>query len=98
MINKTPDIMELVTDRDPGIVFLQETWLKTNKGHVTALVKDYGYVLLHNIRKNRKKITGGGVGILLKSGIKYKRIKHKEYESFEHVILKISIGNTVSRC
>ena len=94
MINKTPEIMELVIDRDPSIVFLQETWLKTNKSYVTALVKDYGYVLVHNIRKNRKKITGGGVGILLKNNVKFKRIKHKQFESFEHVIVKISIGSS----
>ena len=96
MINKTSEIMELVTDRDPSIVFLQETWLKTNKSNVTALVKDYGYVLVHNIRKNRKKIIGGGVGIMLKNDVKYKRIKHKEYDSFEHVIVKINVGNSKS--
>ena len=31
MVNKTPDIMEHIIDRDPSIVFLQETWLKTNR-------------------------------------------------------------------
>ena len=62
-------------DRIPNIVFLQETWLKTKKSYVTALVKDYGYVLIHNIRKNRAKELGGGVGILLKSDVRYKRLK-----------------------
>ena len=96
MINKTPDIMELVTDRDPSIVFLQETWLKTKKSNVTALVKDYGYVLVHNIRKNRKKDSGGGVGILLKKEMKYKRLRHRQFTSFEHIIVKISVGKSKS--
>ena len=66
MINRTPAIMEHVIDNDPSIVLLQETWLKSNRSNVTALVKEYGYILLHNIRKNREKNSGGGVGILLK--------------------------------
>ena len=55
MINKTPEIMEHVLDRDPSIVLFQETWLKTDKSNVTAMVKEYGYILLHSIRKNREK-------------------------------------------
>ena len=55
-----------VIDDNPSIVFLQETWLKTNRSNVTAMVKEYNYVLLHNIRKDRKKDTGVGVGIILK--------------------------------
>ena len=82
MVNKTPDIMEHIIDRDPSIVFLQETWLKTNRSNVTALVKDYGYVLIHNTRKNREKEGGGGVGLLLKHDINYKHVKHKEFSSF----------------
>ena len=90
MVNKTPDIMEHLLDRDPSIVFLQETWLKTNRNNVTALVKEYDYVLLHNIRKNREKENGGGVGVLLKKDIKYKRINHSQFTSFEHIIVKIN--------
>ena len=83
-------------DREPSIAFLQETWLKTQRSYVTALVKEYGYVLLHNIRKNRKKSTGGGVGILLKKEMKYKRIKHAQFTSFEHIVVKVSIENNKS--
>ena len=96
MINKTPGIMEHVMDREPSIAFLQETWLKTQRSYVTALVKEYGYVLLHNIRKNRKKSTGGGVGILLKKEMKHKRIKHAQFTSFEHIVVKVSIENNKS--
>ena len=74
MVNKTPQIMEHLIDRDPDIVFLQETWLKSSRSNVTAQVKEYDYVLLHNIRKKREKNLGGGVGILLKKKAKYKRL------------------------
>ena len=65
-INTTETIMDNLSDRDPNIVFLSETWLKTNKNHVTATC---GYILLHDRRKDRDKELDGGVGILLKLGI-----------------------------
>jgi hypothetical protein len=96
MVNKTPDIMEHLLDRDPSIVFLSETWLKSNRNNVTSLVKDYGYVLLHNIRKNREKDTGGGVGILMKMDLKHKRVAHKQFSSFEHIIIRIPVADRTS--
>ena len=96
MINKTSAIMEHLLDRDPSIVFLSETWLKSNRNHVTALVKTYGYVLLHNRRKNRDKELGGGVGILLKTGMSFKHLNYKQYSSFEITILKISLKDNKS--
>ena len=96
MVNKTPDIMEHLLDRDPSLVFLSETWLKSNRNNVTALVKDYGYILLHNRRKNREKATGGGVGILLKMDLKYKQVPHKQFSSFEHIIIRIPVTGRTS--
>ena len=84
MISRTPLIMEHLLDRNPSIVFISETWLKTDNNHVTALVKTYNYILLHNRRKDRDKELGGGVGILLKVGIHNKHINDKVFTSFEH--------------
>ena len=58
MVNKTPNILEHLLDRDPGIVFISETWLKSDSGDITALLKSCGYKLVHNRRKNRAKETG----------------------------------------
>ena len=69
--------MEHLLDRDPKIVFIAETWLKSDLNDITALTKSYGYNLVHNRRKNREKETGGGVGILLKLNMKYKAFAHK---------------------
>ena len=57
MINKTCDIMEHLVDSDSSVVFLGETWLKSDKNEITALVKTYGYTR-HNRRKNRAKEIG----------------------------------------
>ena len=87
--------MKHLLDRNPSIVFISETWLKSNKNNVTALVKEYDYVLVHNIRKNREKENGGGVGLMLKTNIKFKRIHQKQFTSFEHIVVKILLsGNT----
>ena len=56
---------------------------------VTALVKTYGYRLVHNRRKNREKETGGGVGVLLKTGTKYKHVSRKSFSSFELTVVKV---------
>ena len=90
MANKAREIMEHLLDRDPGIVFLQETWLSSDRNDVTALVKDYGYKLVHCRRRGRSKEIGGGVGILLKMDFVHKRLKQKSYSSFEHMSIKLN--------
>ena len=85
--------MEHVIDRDPTVVFISETWLKSDTNDVTSLVKDYGYMLHHNRRKNRRKEGGGGVGILLKTCVKFKKINYKQFSSFEHTIIQVPVTN-----
>ena len=87
--NKLPDVMEHITDIDPEVVFLTETWLESDKNSVTAEAKTYGYKLLHNRRKDRAKEKGGGVGILVKTNINAKQLPVKHYTSFEHTIVKL---------
>ena len=85
--------MEHITDKNPDVVFLTETWLTSEKNSITAEVKDYGYKLLHKIRKNREKDRGGGVGILLRSDIAGKQLLSKDYHSFEHNVVKMPLVN-----
>ena len=96
MVHKTDTIMEHILDRDADIVFLTETWLTSDCNHVTAMVKTYGYELLHCRRKNRQKETGGGVGVLVKQTIKRKQLKTKMFSSFEHTVVKIFLKNNKS--
>ena len=89
MVHKTDKIMEYVRDRDSDILFISETWLTSDINHVTALVKDYGYQLLHSRRKDRLKEGGGGVGILLKLNLNCKQLKCTTYSSFEYTMVKL---------
>ena len=91
MNNKLPDIMEHIVDRNSEVVFITETWLHSDKNSVTAEVKTYGYQLLHDIRKDREKDRGGGVGIFIKSSIRAKQLPVKHFTSFEHTIVKIPL-------
>ena len=96
MNNKLPALMEHLTDSNPDIVFLTETWLTSEKNNITAEVKEYGYELLHKIRKNREKDRGGGVGVLLRSTIAGKQLPSKDYHSFEHNVVKIPLNKKTS--
>ena len=58
---------------------------------MTALVKDYGYKLIHNRRKGRDKETGGGVGILVRLNMKFKKMKSETYSSFECIQVQFSM-------
>lgn len=91
MNNKLQELMEHLTDNNRDVIFLTETWLTSEKNNITAEVKDYGYELLHKIRKNREKDRGGGVGALLKSTISGKQLISKDYHSFEHNVVKIPL-------
>ena len=81
--------MEHITDRNSDIIFVTETWLQSDKNSVTAEAKTYGYKMLHDIRKDREKDRGGGVGILIKSIIVAKQLPVKHFTSLEHTIVKI---------
>ena len=91
--NKLPDIMEHILDCNSDIVFLTETWLQTDENAITAEMKTYGYELLHNRRKDRKKEIGGGVGVLIKNNMSSKQLKVKHYSSFEHTVVQIRLCN-----
>ena len=85
--------MEHIIDRDADFVFLSETWLKNDKNDVTANIDSYGYNLIHNRRKNRDKIQGGGVGIMFKKTLSTKQIRTKQYDSFELSVVNLKTSD-----
>ena len=83
--------MEHVLDHDADIMLLSETWLRSKKNSVTATMEQYGYKLHHTIRKNRAKEKGGGVGVLVRNCLNSKLIKTKQYQTFEHCVVKVCL-------
>ena len=91
--NKCPKVLEHIIDQDADVVFLSETWMEADNNDITALIKDSGYKLLHNRRKDRDKEVGGGVGVMVKSSTICKQQNCKSFSSFEHTMVKIKLTN-----
>ena len=89
--NKCAEVMEHVLDVDASIAFLTETWMEADTNDITAVIKSYGYKLLHNRRRNREKETGGGVGVMVKSTMTYKHLKCKFFSSFEVTMVRVNL-------
>ena len=82
MWNKTADISDYVVSNDIDSVLLTETWLTSSDAVKHAEVTHDGYKLKDNPRPCGR--TGGGVGILFKSGTKCEVVSSGELESFEY--------------
>ena len=74
-------LMEHVIDHQVNVLFSSETWVTSKKDTTTAMFEEYGYVLHHNMRKDRRKEIGGGVGILVKKCVKVKPMKVKQFQT-----------------
>ena len=81
--------MEHILDHDADIAFVTETWLTSLNNTITSEIKDYNYLIKHNVRDNPYKDGGGGVGILFKNTLIPTQIKSGNYNSFEHTIVKL---------
>ena len=75
----------------PILLFLSETWMPDDNNNITATIKSYGYKLLHNRRQHRDRISGRGVGVMLKNYIVSKQISNKQFSSFKHTIVKVKM-------
>ena len=82
--------MEHFVDEDCDVAFITETWLTSERNAVTAEVKNYGYILKHNIRNIPDKERGGGVGVAARSCLSFKQTVSKSYQSFEHTVTKMA--------
>ena len=81
--------MEHVIDHNADVIFVTETWLKSDRKKITSEIQNYGYRLKHCIRKDDFKDRGGGVGIIVRSSLSVTQISNKSFTSFEHVIVKL---------
>ena len=88
--------MEHVKDHDADVIFLSETWMQSNNDDITAMMKPYGYKLDHNRRRNRDKLVGGGVGVMVKISLFSTHLTSKPFSSFEHTIIKIKIKDNTN--
>ena len=87
--NKVNDVMNVLADHESDIVFFTETWLTDERNKITSDIKDHGYTLKHNIRLDRDKDRGGGVGIAFRSTLRPVQIVSKFFSSFEYTAVRL---------
>ena len=67
---------------------MSETWLTENQNNVTAVIKSYGYNIIHKPRSDDAKTRGGGVAIVFKKSLNLTPVFSKKTEAFESVSAK----------
>lgn len=74
----------------PDIILISETWLKS--WHVEGMLTINGYQLIRNDRCDEKR--GGGVGMLIKKGMKFKIISKSSFTDgmCEFIMVVLSAG------
>ena len=80
--NKTADISNYVLTNDIDVVLMTETWLTSGDAVKHAELTSGGFNLKDNPRPSGR--TGGGVGVLFKTGIQCKVLSSGELNFFEY--------------
>lgn len=86
--NKCAQIQDFAIENKLDFLAMTETWLNNDETDIEAALTPDGFSLHHAPRVGR---AGGGVGILIKSNVKVKRISDRTFKTFEHIetILKL---------
>ena len=87
--NKVHEVMELISSNEIDIIFLQETWLRKCDTSLIEEIKEYNFEVITE-RKPRKCDIGGGVAILYRKNLSLRKLKYKQYPSFEAVTVIFS--------
>jgi hypothetical protein len=94
MCNKVHQLMEALVDNSVDFAGICETWLTEASSPITAVIKSFGFSILHNFRKEKK---GGGTALIYKSCFKLSVVRSKVHtKSFEYTAATIKTGNVKS--
>ena len=81
--NKLHHLTTLLLEEDLDVVFITETWFKSQKNNCTATLRENGYSIFHFNRTDR---GGGGVAFIYKDCIKLSGGKCYNYDTFECIV------------
>ena len=92
--NKAIQISDFIFEHNIDILCITETWLKSNCSDnlVLSELLPPGYDVLHIPRPCGRR--GGGVGLVFKSTLKISMIEKEEFDSFEHMVVKLKCEST----
>jgi len=106
--NKTSEMQDYLTEHEPDLCLVSETWLQKKDATLIAELNSNGYKFKNSERKTKKlkrnngkkskknknkaKIRGGGLGLFCKVGLKMSVVKEEERKFFQYTIWKIKKG------
>jgi len=86
-------IIQTLLDSDIHIACITESWLNDGHDHTIAVLNSFGFSISHSFRATRK---GGGVAILLRKEMKFKKIVNDAvFDSFEWHGIKYLTRNPI---
>ena len=87
------DISEFILTEEIDLLYVTETWLKGDERDNVILAEliPPNYKILHQARKHGK--GGGGVAVIHRGDLSVKLCSSKQYESFEHILTKLTSGS-----
>ena len=80
-------------DYDADVVYLSETWMKSNNDDITAMIKPYGYKIRHKRRRNRDNIIGVGVGVIKSVFVFQAHLRQTVFFIILHTTVKIQLND-----
>ena len=88
--NKIDGFIQTLHDNDTKIGLVTESWFKSQKNHITALLNESDFKIFHS---NRTDVKGGGVAVISKSNYQNKFEKFCNYQSFECVLQTLKMNS-----
>ena len=91
LYKKTRDLISDCSLNKIDVCFIVESWVNGEVDVIElSVLKDFGYKINVAERKNR---SGGGVSLIYRSNIEDSCGEKGEYESFEHALWRMQLGN-----
>lgn len=94
LVNKIDRVMMEISDQGVDFAGICETWMKGASNPTTAVIKSYGYDLIHTTREGKK---GGGTALIFKRGYSASAFRPlTRYTTFEYTAACIKTTNGTS--
>ena len=85
--NKTDSVVEFIVEHQLHILCITETWLQSNDNFTINSITPSGFDVISNPRLNKR---GGGVAVIIKNDLIYKKLSNICFITFEVLMLQVT--------
>jgi hypothetical protein len=85
--NKINELKILITEYNPDIIGVVETWLKDDIQDSEIMIDGYSFIRID--RRNDQKVKGGGVLVYIKDELSFINITEKYCPNIDHIWVKV---------